>query len=169
MRKPLLLAFAALTLAACNQTPAPEAAAPVTETPAEVAPTPPPAPAAHADSKPLVDKLPGGVDFPFPYHAVYDRLVDLEQNKKQRRVLVEFLEGDVAGADGHVSAMMQQAGFRRAKPKDEKGGIRVNYSRKEDGSRVTVLILPAEGQKMRSAGGKGTVYIGWIEGTQAGG
>ena len=104
--------------------------------------------------------LPANIQLPFAYNVVYDREYEVE-GQKQKRILVEFTEGDTAQIDKQLADLLNQAGYRRAKPHDRDGGIRVNYKNAND-KRIITLIRPADAVKMKNPEAKGSLYMAWF-------
>lgn len=134
------------------------------ETPAQTTPAAQPeavAKAPIAPGKQLETPLPDGIVVSVPYNAVYDKNLPAKDGSPRRRVIVEFLDGDVNTVGAGLDEQFTRAGYRKGKPRDEKGGTRVNYARKADGSKVSVLIRPRVDQRFRDDRALGTVSFSW--------
>jgi len=132
------------------------------ETPAQPATVEQPeAKAPVAPGKQLETPLPDGIVVSVPYNTVYDKNLPAKDGSSRRRVIVEFLAGDVNSIGADLDKQFSGAGYRKGKPRDEKGGTRVNYARKADGSKVSVLIRPRVDQRFRDERALGTVSFSW--------
>jgi glucose/arabinose dehydrogenase len=150
---------AAVALAACNSKTPSEAQQPAPAATAATAPTavkPPIAP-----GKQLEQPMPDGVALAVPYNAVYDKTLPAKDGTQRRRVIVEFLDGTTDSVARDLDSQLRKAGYRKGAPREEKGGTRVNYARRADGSRVSILIRPHLDQRFRDKRALGTASFSW--------
>jgi hypothetical protein len=157
MNRSLVLCLAlTVALAACQQ-----------QAPVEQAATPEPTPAAEpvappiAPGKQLERPMPDGIALQVPYNAVYDKDLAAKDGSIRRRVILEFLDGSVESIGTQLEGQLKTAGYRKGKPRDEEGGVRTNYARTGDGSKVSILIRPKLDQRFRDDRALGTVSFSW--------
>ncbi|WP_192311130.1 hypothetical protein [Pseudoxanthomonas sp. PXM02] len=158
MNRSLVLCLAlTVALAACQQqAPADQAVAPA-PAPAAVEPAAPPI----APGKQLERPMPDGIALQVPYNAVYDKDLAAKDGGTRRRVILEFLDGNVESIGTQLEGQLKTAGYRKGKPRDEEGGVRTNYARTRDGSKVSILIRPKLDQRFRDDRALGTVSFSW--------
>lgn len=157
MKRFLLPVACALAFAACNKSnnvpvEASQAGASTTAEPQAIVPP----------GAPLREPLPDGMSFDFAFNTVYDKVLTAKDGSPRRRVIVEFLQGTAEVASESVRNELVAAGYRAGKPRDEEGGIRLNYSRKSDGAKVSVLTRPIIDQRVRDPMAKGTVSLSFV-------
>lgn len=158
MNRSIVLCLAlTVALAACQQ-----------QDPADQAVTPAPAPVATepaappiAPGKQLERPMPDGITLEVPYNAVYDKDLAAKDGSTRRRVILEFLDGNVESIGAQLEGQLKTAGYRKGKPRDEEGGVRTNYARTRDGSKVSILIRPKLDQRFRDDRALGTVSFSW--------
>lgn len=156
MKRILLPVACALAFAACNKSDeTPAATAPPDATAAAVPEVVPP-------GAPLREPLPDGMEFDFAFNTVYDKVLAAKDGSPRRRVIVEFLQGTVESTSESVRNDLLVVGYRAGKPRDEEGGTRLNYSRKSDGAKVSVLTRPIIDQRVRDPMAKGTVSLSFV-------
>lgn len=127
MRRFLLLAPITLALAACGPAPDAQSGDPV---PANAGTQP--VADAPATSRALRTPLPNGVLLPFAYHTRTDRTIEAKPGVFQRRVYVEFLEGDASSVASGLIEAMRQGGYRAGEPvAREDGSVRVTFSHRD--------------------------------------
>lgn len=171
MNKHIILMVGVLALAtACgNQTDSASQQADVVATnqqagqsPADSATPPPQATTAGLDTNLLTRELPTGFTLAIPHYVVYDRDIEGDTGMT-RRVLVEFLEGDMDSANTRLTQMLEQAGYRKGREVAEQGGIRSNYRSADNSFRLATRVTPAsEMERTRSKDAKGSIYMSWV-------
>lgn len=151
-----------MLLAACGResAPAPGAtpdAPAAVPAPAQAAERPAPAP----KGRKLPEALPESVQLAFPYHFRSQRIVDTPSGRQERRLTVEFLDGDVDGTVASLGDSLRQAGFRLVREQAFDDGRRRLVFGKKGFGRVTAVVAPQAGRKLRNRAARGTVYMVW--------
>ena len=95
------------------------------------------------------------LEFPFEGYGTTCRRVAPADAVVHARLKVTF--GDEAGR----LRRSRVVGACRTGPRDEEGGVRTNYARTGDGSKVSILIRPKLDQRFRDDRALGTVSFSW--------
>ena len=155
MKEILLATAVALALAACSR---PQPAA-------DIAPTATAETAAIAGAAPLPCAEPGyallpkGITLEFPYHLRADRVYLDKQGNERRRVVLEFLDGDVESTLAAADASLVRSGFAaRSRRNQPNGNIVVPYARKGTPG-ITVFGSSTVGPNPSNPAAKGTIAL----------
>lgn len=156
MRHILVMAAMLSALAGCNK---PQ---PVND--ANTIATPPPTVASveAPSAQPCAEQagyqlLPAGIRIGLPYHFRADRLYANKHDQVRRRVVLEFLEGNVDSTLKTVAESMTAAGFMARPRRDQpNGNIIIPYVRNDYGS-ITVVVSPLPGDNPSNPAARGTV------------
>lgn len=116
---------------------------------------------------PFYSPLPdAAIRFDFPFHLHLDRIYRPEGGELRQRVVLEYLQGDAAGAWRGVEKAMKAAGYRRVGP--EPTDFRATFTK----SGMRSLFIDTSGGRPEvpaNPKARGTVWISWsLDGTPAG-
>lgn len=101
--------------------------------------------------------LPAGVSLGLPFHLRADRLYTNKHDQARRRVVLEFLEGNVDSTLKTVEESMIAAGFTARPRRDQpNGNIIIPYAKRDYGS-ITVVVNPLAGDNPSNSAALGTV------------
>lgn len=160
MRKLLIATIFCTALAGCNREPA---ATDQATTPPEA----PGAPAAAAGRVSVESALPGssitiegrGVSFPFEHVVRYDRIGETKSKRQQRQMFFEVKGADVPTVVTQLTEAMAAAGYKAGEAKEEKGGQRLSFRRK-DALPVSALVRPkADKPKLQDPAATASLYL----------
>lgn len=159
MKHNLLAAATLITLLGCSQP------APVTtqaDTPVTSAATTPEAALLACPEQTGYQLMPAGVSLDIPYHVRVDRIYVHENGDSRRRIVLEYLEGDVETALSAADKSIVAAGFtaqkRRAQPNGE---IAIPYAKKGHSS-ILVIAKASPGDKPSNPAAKGTLALDYV-------
>jgi hypothetical protein len=155
MRRILVMAAVLSALAGCNKS-QPVSNANTNGTPETVASVEAPLaqPCAEQTGYQL---LPAGVSLGLPYHLRADRLYTNKHDQARRRIVLEFLEGNVDSTLKTVEESMITAGFTARPRRDQpNGNIIIPYAKRDYGS-ITVVVNPLPGDNPSNSAALGTV------------
>lgn len=160
MRKLLIATIFCTALAGCNREPA---ATDQATTPPEA----PGAPAAAAGRVSVESALPGssitiegrGVSFPFEHVVRYDRIGETKSKRQQRQMFFEVKGADVPTVVTQLTEAMAAAGYKAGEAKEEKGGQRLSFRRK-DALPVSALVRPkTDKPKLKDPAATASLYL----------
>lgn len=155
MNRNALIAATLIVFAGCSQSAPPATVeAPGTITAASTAD----ARAAQPCSEPTgYQPLPAKLALEVRYHLRADRIYTNKNDQGRRRVVLEFLDGDIDSTLASVEDAMTAAGFVARPRKDQpNGNIVIPYVRKDYGN-ITVVANPSAGDNPSNPAAKGTV------------
>ncbi|GAB2662468.1 hypothetical protein [Arenimonas aestuarii] len=158
MKKLLVSLLAVAALSACG-----EQEAPATQTPEPQAREAAPQQPAGPRGRKIPQALPEGVVLGFPHHFRGQQVAVTDSGRTERRMTVEFLSGDVDATAQALRESMISAGFRASgERRFDDGRVRLVFGKKGFG-RVTAMVAPIGGRKLRNPDARGTVYMIWPE------
>lgn len=165
MKQLTLLAIALFVLAGCKQDRAPDAA---------VAQASPSTPEVASPAAPCEEGqgagyawLPAGLALDIAYHLRADRIYTSKNDVQRRRVVLEFLDGDVDSVLAATEKSMIAAGFTARPRRDQpNGNIIVPYVKRGYGS-ITVVASATPGDNPSNPGAKGMVAFDFPAGEAA--
>jgi hypothetical protein len=103
--------------------------------------------------------FPKEVEVPFPYHLRADRFFISAKGEARRRVVIEYLTGDIEKTSAAVDEALKRAGFRaRARHVQPNQNIVVHYVKWGYG-RLSVTISRTAGKSPSNPSAKGTVTL----------
>ncbi|MFC3551478.1 hypothetical protein ACFOLC_10705 [Lysobacter cavernae] len=159
MRRFIGLVAAALFLTACNQ---PAQQAPADSTAADAA-VPVDSPTVQAAAPAAYNPdFPTGFVPAFKY-SIRSRSVEDAAGGKQRRLVIEYKDGDAPAIDKQIEELLAAKGYKRYKTFERGDDLVGDYGK--SGKRITVTTTPAnDNLKMKlAADSLGTVYFVWQE------
>lgn len=166
MNRNALIVAIILATGCSSQQPAarPEATASTPDTKEPITPRQDGQPCANADGYQL---LPEQLVVPVAHHLRADRIYTNGKDQLRRRVVLEFLEGDVASALASVDSAMVAAGFN-ARPRREQpnGNTVIPYVRNGFGN-ITVVANPSIGDNPSHPAAKGILAFDFPAAVQA--
>ncbi|NZA25321.1 alginate lyase family protein [Luteimonas sp. SJ-92] len=106
----------------------------------------------------LQTPLPLSIQVPLLYSCRTDRVMPGSELGTERRIVLEYYNGNPRGVDTLMHQELSRGGFARISSRPEQEGVRAYY-RHENGIKANVLIRPAETFAVRSQGAVGTIYM----------